>query len=133
LLPRSLRHHEWLNNVDQTGNLDTGASAPDGIRRQVVGQLGVLVGRKEQRRLNQQAQAPAVACALVAGRCGQRAPAVRRLPVLATRVDEPPQRLARDHLERAPGEVCRDQLAGGVVARVFQRHDEPCGLRGTDV
>ena len=68
-------------------------------------ELGVLVGMNEQRMINQQAQDHAVACALCAGLLGQLAPAFIRLPVLHKHLDEPPQRLALDNIERAPGQV----------------------------
>ena len=67
--------------------------------------LGVLVGMNKQSMINQEAQDHAVACALCARLLGQLAPAFLRLPVLDKHFDEPPQRLALDHIERAPGQV----------------------------
>ena len=55
--------------------------------------------------INQQAQDHAMACALVARLLGQLAPAFIRLPVLNKNLDEPPQRLALDNVERAPAQV----------------------------
>ena len=105
LLLRSLRPHEVLNDVDQTRNVHVCSETPHGIRRQVVLELGVLVGMQEATVSNQQAQDPAVACALFAGLLGPLAPACLRLPVLDTHLDAPPQGLALAHIERAPGEV----------------------------
>ena len=82
LLLRSRRRHEARNDVDQTLPLAMGSSTPDGLRRQVVWKLGVLVGMHKPRMINQEAQAHAVACALCAGLLGQLAPACIRLPVL---------------------------------------------------
>ena len=59
----------------------------------------------EETVINQQAQDHAVACALCAGLLGQLAPAFMRLPVLNKNLDEPPQSLALDNVERAPAQV----------------------------
>ena len=105
LLLRSIRRQEVLNDVDQTLNLHVCSQTPHGIRRQVVLNLGMLVGMKEQRMINQQAQDHALACALFAGLLGQLAPAFIRLPVLYKHLNEPPQGLALDNIERTPSEV----------------------------
>ena len=46
---------------------------------------------------------------------------------------EPPQRLALDNIERAPSQVRGNQIAIGLFAFIFDRHDEPFGFVGTDV
>ena len=70
----------------------------------------------EETMINQQAQDHAVACALFAGLLGQLAPSFMRLPVLNKNLDEPPQRLALDNIERPPAQVGRDQIAIGLFA-----------------
>jgi hypothetical protein len=104
-LLRSIRRHAVRNDLDQTRNLDLCSETPHGRRRQVVCQLGVWVGRKAPRLINQQAQAHALTGARCAGLLGQRAPAFIRLPVRDHHLAEPPQRLALDHSACAPGQV----------------------------
>ena len=59
----------------------------------------------EETVINQQAQDHAVTCAFFARLFGQLAPAFMRLPVLNKNLDEPPQRLALDNIERALAQV----------------------------
>ena len=95
--------------------------------------LVLLVGLHKETVINQEAQDHAVACALFAGLLGQRAPAFIRLPVLNKNLHEPPQRVALDEIKRPPAEVGGDQIALGLFLGIFERHDEPLGLVGTDV
>ena len=74
-----------------------------------------------------------MACAFFAGLLGQLAPAFVRLPVLNKNLDEPPQRVALDNVQGAPTQVRRDERAIGLFVRVFQRHDEPFRVVGTDI
>jgi len=53
------------------------------------------------------------------------------LPILHKNLDEPPQGVCLHDIEGAPAEVGRDQIALGVFAFIFQRHDEPFGVMGT--
>jgi hypothetical protein len=87
----------------------------------------------EQRVINQQAQDHAAACAFFARLLGQLAPAFMPLPVLHKNLDEPPQRVALDNVERAPTQVGCHQMAVGLFVLVFQRDDEPFGFVGTDI
>jgi hypothetical protein len=55
-----------------------------------------------------------------------------RLPVLHKNLDEPPQRLALDHIKGPPTQVGGDQRALGLLLCLFDRHDQPFGVVGTD-
>jgi hypothetical protein len=83
--------HQGLDDVDQTLDLHIGPQTSYGIRRQVMFELGMLVGMKEQALINQQAQDYASACALFARLLGQLAPAFIRLPVLHKYLHKPTQ------------------------------------------
>ena len=87
----------------------------------------------EETVINQEAQDHAVACALFARLFGQLGPSFRRLPVLNKNLDEPPQRLALDHIKGPPTQVGGDQIALGLLLGIFDRHDQPFGVVGTDV
>jgi hypothetical protein len=133
LLLRRFRRDEVLDDVDQTLDLHMCSSTPHGIRRQVVCELGALVGMKKEAVINQQAQDHAAACAFGARLLGQWAPAFMRLPVLHEHFDEPSQGMPLDHIERAPSQVRGHQIAVSLFAFVCDRHDEPVGVVGTDV
>src|SRR5215467_13509341 len=88
---------------------------------------------QEQTMINQQAQEHALACALVARLLGQLAPAFIRLPVLNKNLDEPPERMALDNIERPPTEVGSEQIAIRLFLGIFDGHDEPFGFVGADI
>jgi len=83
--------------------------------------------------INQEAQEHAAACALFARLCGQLGPSCLRLPVLHKNLDEPPQRLALDPIQGPPTQVGGAQRAIGLLLGLFDRHDQPFGVVGTDV
>jgi hypothetical protein len=130
---RGIGRHQVLNDIDQTLDLHVCPQAPHGIRRQVVFELGFLGGMNEQRVINQQAQDHAVACAFFAGLLGQQRPSFMPLPVLHKNLDEPPQRVALDHIKRAPSQIRGHQIAIGLFLFVFDRYDEPFSLVRADV
>lgn len=87
----------------------------------------------EQPVINPPAQDHAAACALFARRRGQRAPPVRRLPVLPNNLDEPTSGMGRDTLPRTPTESRRDPMARRLFACVWPRPDNAVGVVGTAV
>jgi hypothetical protein len=129
---RIIGRQQGRDDVDETLDLHIGAQTSYGIRRQVMCELGVLVGMKEPALINQEAQDHASACPLFARLLGQRAPAFRRLPVLPKHRDEPPPRMALDNLERAPGQVRCPQITIRLFARLFDGHDDPFRVVGAD-
>jgi hypothetical protein len=76
---------------------------------------------------------PALACPLVARLLGQLAPACLRLSVLHKNLDEPPQRVALNTIERPPTQVGGDQRARALFLGICEGHDAPLGFVGTDV
>ena len=98
----------------------------------MVAELGVLVGMTEETMINQQAQDDATACSLLARRLGQLAPAFRRLPVRHQHLDEPPQGVRLDHVQRAPGEIRRHQIPRRLFPRIFPGPAQPGGVVSTN-
>ena len=92
-------------DIDQALHGRVCPETPDRVGRPGVLKLGLGGRRPDETVLNQQAPEHAVACVLVAWRLGQRAPACLGLPVLHKHLDEPPERLALDQVERAPAPV----------------------------
>src|SRR4030095_15147973 len=88
---------------------------------------------QEQSMINQEAQDHALACPLFARLLGQLTPAFIRLPVVNKNLDEPTQRMALDNIEGAPGHMRGNEITIGFFALVFQRHDEPFSVVGTDI
>jgi hypothetical protein len=78
---RIIGRQQVRDDVDETLDLHICTQTSDGIRRQVMFELGVLVGMKEQAMINQEAQDHASSCPLFARLFGQLAPAFMRLPV----------------------------------------------------
>ena len=48
-------------------------------------------------------------------------------------LDEPPQRVALNNIERPPTQVGGDQIAIALFLGLFDGHDEPLGFVGTNV
>jgi hypothetical protein len=130
---RIIGRQQVRDDVDETLDLHLCAQTSYGIRRQVMCELGVLVGMKAQAMINQEAQDHASACPLCARLLGQLAPAFRRLPVLHTHRDEPPPRLALNNIERAPGQVRCHQRTIRLFARLCDGHENPLSVGGADV
>ena len=74
-LLRLVGRHPVGDDLAQALHLHIGPSPPHSVCRQVGFQLALLGGMQAETRLNQQAQEPAVACALGARLLGQLAPA----------------------------------------------------------
>ena len=133
-LPLRINGREQVrDDVDETLDLHICAQTSYGIRRKVMFELGMLVGMKEQAMINQEAQDHASSCPSCARLLGQLAPAFMRLPVLHKHLDEPPQRMTLDHIERAPGQVRCHQITIRLFVRIFDGHDKPLRVVGADV
>src|SRR5215468_9265774 len=96
---RLLRGNQALHHSDKTLDLDMGPQAPDGVRRQVVFELGLLVGMKEETMITQQAQDHATAGAFYARLLGQLVPTCMPLPGLHKYLYEPSQGMALHNVE----------------------------------
>ena len=120
------------DDVDEAFDWPLCAQTSSGRRRQVLFELGVLGGMNEQAMINQEAQEHASSCPCFARLLGQLAPAFMRLPVRHQHLDEPPPRMALDHIERAPGQVRCHQITRGLCARILAGPDPPLRVVGAD-
>jgi hypothetical protein len=96
-------------------------------------ELGVWGGMQEHAMINPEAQDHASPGPLFARLLGQLAPACMRLAVRPTHLDAPSQRMALDHIARAPGQVRCQQRTRRLCARRVAGHDQPFGAVGADL
>ena len=132
-LLRIVRRHEGIDDIDQTLRTCTCARRLPTVYAGRLFLSWCCWSGCEETVINQEAQDHAAACAFFTGLLGQLAPSAHTTSVLNKNLHEPPQRVALDNIKHPPAQVGGDQIAISLFLCIFDRHDEPLGLVGTDV